>query len=458
MKKRTLLIVFGLLFASIVLCGLLFHFFTKSMFLGRVDTTLRECNDDIAAELEAGREVQFQASTFPAIRAYLLDQRGNLVWISPASESTEPPLPRDLVLQHSGHLNFKSETEGALRALVSPLVLPTDPGVRLVVYRSVQSWQESVTARTRGTVLITILLFVLVGLIAKWALDRSFGQLLDVSHTLEQMVNSQDYRSALPRGEATDHELRSILDAIDSLQARLEGLNETIRRTLVGVSHELRNPLTVVTADLDLLRKDLPPEMREEVVGDTQKAVSKMTALVTDLLLLLRAESRSDSFPLSPIEVDELLETVVHKLQSKHPKAKIVLLEPEPNSPPLMAKLHREMTERILTDLISNGILYSRSEEVQVSVFRGEGSQVVISVKDSGCGIDEIHHEKLFEQFYRLESSRDRTSGGVGLGLPLARALARAQNGDLILKSRLGEGTEVQILFPSVEAQHEIDT
>lgn len=419
------------------------------MFLSRVDSTLRASTQVIAAKLEAGKEVEFQATTFPSIRAYVLDQAGTLMWISPALESTDSPLPQDLTQGSSGLQNYKSDTEGTLRALVTPITLPSGPPLRLVVFRSIQSWQESTTARARGTVLITILLFLMVGLIAKWALDRSFGQLLEISNTLEQMAGSQDYRPVLPQRVSTDPELKSILDAIDSLQARLEGLNETIRRTLIGVSHELRNPLTVVTADLDLLRKDLPQDMREEVVDDTQKAVSKMTALVSDLLLLLRAEARSDNFPLSPIEVFDLLEAVVHKARVKHPEAKIVLLEPEANSPPLMANLHREMTERILTDLISNGILYSKSEEVHVSVHRDEKSQVVISVKDSGCGIDEIHHEKLFEQFYRLESSRDRTSGGVGLGLPLARALARAQHGDLLLKSRLGEGTEVQILFPS---------
>ena len=78
---------------------------------------------------------------------------------------------------------------------------------------------------------------------------------------------------------------------------------------------------------------------------------------------------------------------------------------------------------------------------------RQPDNKVVISVKDEGCGIDEIHHDKLFEQFYRLESSRNKLVGGVGLGLPLAQALAKCQKSQLLFNSRPGEGTDVQIVL-----------
>jgi signal transduction histidine kinase len=88
---------------------------------------------------------------------------------------------------------------------------------------------------------------------------------------------------------------------------------------------------------------------------------------------------------------------------------------------------------------------------VKVAVYSPDGNTAVISVKDEGQGIDHSHQEKIFEQFYRLESSRDRLSGGVGLGLPLARALAKCQGIVLKLVSELGRGTEVQLILQRVE-------
>ena len=105
------------------------------------------------------------------------------------------------------------------------------------------------------------------------------------------------------------------------------------------------------------------------------------------------------------------------------------------------------MTSRILGDLIANAVRYSHSETVRVSLAERDEETVFVSVKDHGCGIEEIHHDKLFEQFYRLESSRDRETGGVGLGLPLARALARCQNSGLEFSSMPGKGTEVRLVF-----------
>lgn len=226
-------------------------------------------------------------------------------------------------------------------------------------------------------------------------------------------------------------------------------VEEMIQRTLLGLSHELRNPLTVISTNLDLLQEKLPASEKKEIISEVKLAVSRISVLVTDLMLFLRAETGIEKPPLEEVELQGLVGRVVSSYSSLNGVTK-VLFRPDEQIPALKVPLSRKLTERILRDLIDNAVRYAGSEMIQVSVFPINDNLVVVSVKDEGCGIDEIHHDKLFEQFYRLESSRDRLSGGVGLGLPLARALAKSQNSLLELTSHPGEGTEVKLIFQRV--------
>lgn len=219
-----------------------------------------------------------------------------------------------------------------------------------------------------------------------------------------------------------------------------------VKRTLLGLSHELRNPLTVITADLDLLRQSLPEQERGEVISEIQQAVSGITSMISDLMLFLRAETGVERPVLEEVEIVPFVQSLVRSYQAEADGKKVAFLG---EGSDLRVRLNRVMTERILRDLIGNGILYSNCDTVQVSVDTAD-DQAIITVKDEGRGIDREHQDKIFEQFYRLESSRDRYSGGVGLGLPLARALARSQNGSLKLVSEPGQGTEVQLIFSPV--------
>ena len=112
-----------------------------------------------------------------------------------------------------------------------------------------------------------------------------------------------------------------------------------------------------------------------------------------------------------------------------------------------MVRLNRKITERILREVVNNAVRYSCQGQVRVSVLFLDDGKPAILVEDEGRGIEEVHLERLFEQFYRLESSRDRATGGVGLGLPLAQALAKSQNSLLRLSSLPNKGTQVWLIF-----------
>jgi signal transduction histidine kinase len=232
-----------------------------------------------------------------------------------------------------------------------------------------------------------------------------------------------------------------------SSKERTSEVEAMVQRTLLGLSHELRNPLTAVSTNLDLLSQTLPSKLKAQTISDAQQALSAISVLIKDLMLFLRAETGLEKPPLEETELESFLTSVVSRLRLKNDKAQIVFQGKKPPEVDLRARLNRRITERILDALVLNSVRYSQSDQVLISVFPLEDNEVVISVKDEGCGIDVIHHDKLFEQFYRLESSRNKLSGGVGLGLPLAQALAKSQNSKLQLISRPGEGTDVRVIF-----------
>ncbi|MFA7480717.1 MAG: HAMP domain-containing sensor histidine kinase [Vulcanimicrobiota bacterium] len=227
-------------------------------------------------------------------------------------------------------------------------------------------------------------------------------------------------------------------------RASLDNVERMVKRTLLGLSHELRNPLTVITTDLDLLRGDLPAAVKDEVITEIQGAVSRISSLVADLMLFLRAESGVDRPELEVVDLCDYVRTVVSWFRSESDTQ--VVMESD-LSQDLQVELNKKTTARILHDLLRNGVLYSKSEVVKVSVYPSGPHSAVVCVRDDGCGIAQLHQERIFEQFYRPDPGRDRFSGGSGLGLPLARALAKSQNSELRLVSELGKGTEAQLIF-----------
>jgi signal transduction histidine kinase len=203
--------------------------------------------------------------------------------------------------------------------------------------------------------------------------------------------------------------------------------------------------------DLDLLRQDLSVQEREEVVSEAQATVERMTRLVRDLLLLSRVEAQSEPLDLEPTDIYGLTSRVASRLgKAIMGEANRLFVAPLKGPRPL-AMIDPERTEQILTNLIENAIFYSEDSPIEISVeMEQQPRQVAIKVRDRGCGIPAEEIPRLFDRFFRIDRSRSRGSGGSGLGLPVARALARAQKGDILVESQVGEGSCFTIVFPQV--------
>lgn len=213
------------------------------------------------------------------------------------------------------------------------------------------------------------------------------------------------------------------------------------------VAHELRTPLTGLNGYLDLILdgrvEDAATE--REFVARSRVIVDAMAELVGDLLELSQLESGTLGLELRPVSVEELGTRVVHRLDPIAMERGIALAT---DLPPRLrtATGDRRRVEQILTNLTANAVKFSAAGGVVELAGWFDGPVALIAVRDEGAGIGPGERELIFDRFYRM-ADHDRTPG-TGLGLPIARELARAMEGDLDVASVPGSGSSFILALP----------
>lgn len=277
-------------------------------------------------------------------------------------------------------------------------------------------------------------------------LERICRPLEALSRKAQAIAESGEVRLRLPV-ESSVREVGQVSSTINVLLERVENLLEAQERLLQDTSHELRNPLTVLKMDLELLAKpDLDSETRQEVSQEAQGELSRLVGLVEGLMLISWAETHPQ-IELQALELAPLVDQLLSRYNGLKGDRQIDLHLPACSVLADPARL-----EQILRNLLDNAFRYAGEQArlrlslaepgdwIPAEVLRCGAEEVVLVVQDDGPGIDEKFWEKLFERYFRLEPDRNRQAGGVGLGLPLARALARAMGGDLTVYSQPGRG------------------
>jgi signal transduction histidine kinase len=220
-----------------------------------------------------------------------------------------------------------------------------------------------------------------------------------------------------------------------------EKLNEveSMRRRLIGdVSHELRTPLTAIRGSMEGLIDGVLPATAE-TYGQIHAEAERLNRLVDDLQELSRVEAHAYQLDIRPVDVSQLVLTVIKRL-APQAESKHILLGSEllPDLPRILADEDRVV--QTLTNLTGNALQYTPEDgKVTITAKRIE-DKVQISVRDTGIGIPPEHLPYIFDRFYRVDKSRSRRAGGgSGIGLTIARALVEAQGGHISVESQGGE-------------------
>ena len=221
---------------------------------------------------------------------------------------------------------------------------------------------------------------------------------------------------------------------------------ERHRKDFVGnVSHELRTPLTAILGFVETITEGKVDdiETQNRFISIIQKQANRLYAIIEDLLDLSRIEKEAEGEGHRIEMNDQAVKNMIElALLSCEPKAKKKSISLHVNCPDLLeGKFNSLLMVRALSNLIDNAIKYGpEHSQVKISAFKEE-EKVVFSVKDFGPGIDEKHHERLFERFYSVDKARSKELGGSGIGLAIVKHIALAHGGQVKVESSPGMGS-----------------
>jgi signal transduction histidine kinase len=214
------------------------------------------------------------------------------------------------------------------------------------------------------------------------------------------------------------------------------------------VSHEFKNPLTAIIGHLELIEDaelDAMGSRSLEVIG---RNTTRLQRLVADMLLLSSVGDPNRPLEARPIDLRDVIEDV-HEIVGVQAEAKAIKIVVDAPSQPVYAAGEPAEIERLCVNLISNAVKYS-PEDSQVSVqldLRGEN--VVLTVTDEGLGISSQDQEHLFDEFFRSSNPEATRRPGTGLGLAIVKRIVDRHSGEIVVESKLGEGSTFQVTLPA---------
>jgi signal transduction histidine kinase len=236
--------------------------------------------------------------------------------------------------------------------------------------------------------------------------------------------------TAPPLEESGPREVRQAARAFNNMQQRIKRLITDRTQMLAAISHDLRTPITRLRLRAELVEES---EQRTKIMADLQE----MEAMVASTLAFLREDS--DREEARVISVDALLETICDDMSDAGHEVRFEACD--------RANLRcRQLSmKRAFTNLIDNAVKYGGT--AVVTLYRGSDA-IRVEIDDAGSGIPEDLHEKVFTPFFRAEQSRNRATGGTGLGLTVARSVVRAHGGDIELTRSPMNGLRVTVKIP----------
>ena len=271
---------------------------------------------------------------------------------------------------------------------------------------------------------MTLAAVIGVAMIAVRLVTRPIQRLAEAADAFGRDLDSP------PLEESGPTETRQAAEAFNRMQERLRRLIAERSRALAAVSHDLRTPLTRMRLRAELVDDE---QLRNQINAD----IDDMQAMVESTLAYLRGLSEDE--PLQEIDIDALLQSIVADEQAMGRPVDLLSSTVAPYRGRLSA------LKRAISNLIDNAVKYGREASLKVE---GDSGTIRLVVEDRGPGIPEQDLERVLEPYVRLESSRSRETGGVGLGLAVVRDAALLHGGELYLENMTGAGLRATLVLP----------
>src|SRR5271157_727280 len=412
-------------------------------------TMLRERPDDWDA-LREEVELESAARRYEQFYIRLLDERNTPLLITPgmADQLDLAQLASQTQSRPARNIRMKGRDGRAFRvtSASAPVGSPATQTDTLQIAIDI-SQKEALLARYRfwfwAILLATFVIFPMVG----YQIARHGIRPVEEIATTARHISSKNLRERiLPDGYP--FELASLARTFNQMLDRLEESFERISRFSADIAHDLRTPVNNIRgeAEVALARARSADEYRDVIESCLEEAV-RLSDLIGDLLFLARAESPLTHLHRERVNVAELLGGVREYYEASAADGGVSLttmVDPKP----VIAELDRTLVQRAVGNLVSNALAHTPPGGAVVLGTNADFSTIRIEVSDTGVGIPAEALPKVFDRFFRVDSSRSQSSGGTGLGLSIVQSIAQLHGGDVEISSQLGQGTRVTLHIP----------
>jgi two-component system, OmpR family, sensor kinase len=437
-----------------------YHFLSRFL-VDRIDDQLRAATQPAEARLTRAtlpHPGEHGLSLPNGSYAALVDERGRVqreVRFSAGQDTTRPKIPAALIRAHARDAGPLLTTAQALSGAAAYRLI-AKPVAEGIVVVAMPLTEVSATQHRLLLIESVVSGFALtaIGVAAYWLTRRELKPLEQMARKsraiaagdLSQRVEPDDPCTEVGQlGEALNAMLAEIERAFDDRIAA----EERLRRFVADASHELRTPVTSIRGFAELFRRGASqrPADLANVMRRIEQEGERMGELVEELLVLARLDQ---GLPLErqPVDIATVVEAAVDAVRAADP-GRTVDLDAKTSLLVLGADLR---LRQLVDNLLTNACVHTApGTPIHVRVCREHG-RAIIEVGDEGPGVPADEVERIFERFYRLDRSRTRSQGGVGLGLAIVRSVAEAHDGTVAYRPRPGGGSIFRVVLPLAPA------
>lgn len=439
MIKRTFSIVIAFGIFIIVMTTALMSSVFYNYFENQVETELKSVSAVLQSQIENGDDVSFiNTSGYSDIRITLIDSDGTVL--------ADSKKDFKLLENHSNRQEFEeAEEKGEAFSTRESDTLGEKAYYYAKLLENGQVLRVSVEVRSIWTILKDVGPYILlvVGLVVAFAVAVSVGITKKIIKPVEKLakhLDDPDKVKAYP-------ELQPFVNALKEQKEKQKVLDKQKKQFTANVSHELKTPLTSIAGYAELIETGMAQEADiKPFAGTIRKQALRLVSLSEDIIQLSQLDE-SDRETITFASVD-LYDTAKKCVEALSINAKLKNITLTLNGESTFIRANAPLLEELVYNLCDNAIRYNKENGSVDVVIEKNDSGAVLTVRDTGIGIEEKYQQRVFERFFRVDKSRSKATGGTGLGLAIVKHIAEIHGADIKVNSVLGQGTAISVTFP----------
>jgi heavy metal sensor kinase len=304
-------------------------------------------------------------------------------------------------------------------------------------------------AHFKNNILTVLPVILVLGTLGGWILARRSLSPIGYVASKARNITSENLSERL-HSRGTDDEMDDLIYTINGMIARLESSFKRMAEFTADASHELKTPICAMRGEAEvLLSKGRTAEEYQEGLAHFIEEFDHLNQMINDLILLSKFDATQVELKMAPLRLDVLIQGICNLFQVLA-EQKGLALEVDADEE-VMVMGDKVRLQQLFTNLIDNAIKYTFKGSIHVTLEKNK-EEILVKVQDTGIGIPREEQEKIFKRFYRVDKSRSKETGGVGLGLNIAEWIAQAHHGRIKVNSELNKGSTFTVYLPIPKA------